>query len=85
MKIFARPEIVGGNSDVDKQLMKLKAPSLISLATFYQKIFSVDKEQIEIKKQKKEDNIESLEGTQVFLKVLYNNYQQLKKQVFGMI
>jgi len=35
LKIFARPEIVGGNSDVDKQLMKLKPLSLVDLAQFY--------------------------------------------------
>lgn len=35
LKIFARPEIVGGNSDVDKQLMKLKPFSLVDLAQFY--------------------------------------------------
>tara|TARA_B110000285_G_C15090080_1_gene598574 strand:- start:692 stop:982 length:291 start_codon:yes stop_codon:yes gene_type:complete len=42
MKIFARPEIVGGNSDVDKQLIKMKAFNLIDLATFYKKIFKVE-------------------------------------------
>ena len=63
MKIFARPEIVGGNSDVDKQLIKMKAYNLIDLAAFYKKIFKVEYAQMELFKTKREENIESLEQT----------------------
>lgn len=61
MKIFARPEIVGGNVDVDKQLMKLKPPSLNDLAELYQKVFKVSQEDLELEKLKKDGNIDILD------------------------
>jgi hypothetical protein len=54
--------------------MKLKAYNLIDLAAFYQKIFKVDQEMIELNKLKKEENQESLESTLNFLKTLILNY-----------
>lgn len=40
MKIFARPEIIGGNGDVDKQLAKVPKHSLADLREIYQRMFS---------------------------------------------
>jgi hypothetical protein len=65
--------------------MKLRAPSLPELASFYSKIFKVDQISLENQKLKRDDNIESLENTLSFLKTLILNYTSLKKQVFGMI
>lgn len=84
-KIFARPEIVGGSTDVDKQLSKVVKPSVSALVLFYKQSFRLTDDQVSNFEQRTNDSIAQLEETMVFLKTLLQNYTQLKKQVFGMI
>ena len=85
MKIFARPEIIGGNNDVDKQLSKLQRPGLDEILKFYIKIFELSEKDVEEAKAVVTESIKKLEETQVWLKKLMTQYNALKKQVFGMI
>lgn len=79
MKIFARPEILGGNNDVDKQLVKVPKHSLSKLCSIYREMFSFTDEMSLIFQSRTEDTIKQLENTLVFLKNLLANYTQLKK------
>ena len=64
MKIFARPEIIGGNNDVDKQLSKLQRPTIEELYKFYMKIFEVNSKEVEDSVASVvEKNIKKLEET----------------------
>ena len=79
MKIFARPEIIGGNNDVDKQLSKLQRPGLDEILKFYIKIFELSEKDVEEAKAVVTDSIKKLEETQVWLKKLMTQYNALKK------
>jgi hypothetical protein len=61
MKIFARPEIIGGNNDVDKQLSKLQRPTIEELYKFYMKIFEVNSKEVEDSVASVVENIKKLE------------------------
>jgi len=63
MKIFARPEIIGGNNDVDKQLSKLQRPTIEELYKFYMKIFEVNSKEVEDSVSSVVENIKKLEET----------------------
>ena len=70
MKIFARPEIIGGNNEVDKQLAKLQRPTIEELYKFYMKIFEVSSKEVEDSVASVVENIKKLEETMVWLKKL---------------
>lgn len=70
MKIFARPEIVGGNTDVDKQLAKVPKPTVSSLVTFYKISFGMTDEKVANFVGRTSDSLAQLEETQAFLKTL---------------
>jgi hypothetical protein len=56
LKIFARPEQIGGGLDVDKILAKLPRPSSKELLMSYKQLFSISDKTVEEYIQKSEEN-----------------------------
>lgn len=84
-RIFARPELAGGHSDVQSQLSKLTKLAPEDIAKRFYDGFGMNDVMFKASADKQQEYEFSLKEFEIFLKKLMTQYQALKKQIKGLI
>ena len=84
-RIFARPELAGGHSDVQGQLSKLAKLAPEDIAKRFYDGFGMNDVMFKASADKQQEYEFSLKEFEIFLKKLMAQYQALKKQIKGLI
>ncbi len=84
-RIFARPELAGGHSDVQGQLSKLAKLAPEDIAKRFYDGFGMNDVMFKASADKQQEYEFSLKEFDIFLKKLITQYQALKKQIKGLI
>ena len=84
-RIFARPELAGGHSDVQGQLSKLAKLAPEDIAKRFYDGFGMNDVMFKASADKQQEYEFSLKEFEIFLKKLMTQYQALKKQIKGLI
>ncbi len=84
-RIFARPELAGGHSDVQGYLSKLTKLAPEDIAKRFYDGFGMNDVMFKASADKQQEYEFSLKEFDIFLKKLITQYQALKKQIKGLI